>query len=396
MILLRCYATIPDFIYEMTGVNIPLPIYSFGFFLALAILVAAYMLARELKRKEKEGLLHPMPRKVKVGQPATATELVLNGVIGFVIGFKLLAIIGDYSAFMDNPQAFILSAQGNLWGGLIGALLLGYWKYREREKERLDKPVVKQVKVFPHQMIGNITIIAAIAGVLGAKVFHNLEYWEDFAAHPIEELFSFSGLTIYGGLIVGAAAVIWYARKNKIPVLHLADAVAPALILAYGVGRLGCQVAGDGDWGIVNTAPKPDWLSFLPDWLWAYDYAYNVNNEGVRIEGCEGKFCHVLPESVFPTPIYESILATIIFLVLWGLRKRLRIPGMLICLYLMLNGIERFFIEKIRVNIPYEIFGMEITQAEILSTVFFVSGLAGFIYLLRKGERVAVEGTSEV
>jgi hypothetical protein len=77
-------------------------------------------------------------------------------------------------------------------------------------------------------------------------------------------------------LIVAGIAVAIYARRKKIPFLHLADATAPGLILAYGIGRIGCHVSGDGDWGIVNTAEKPGWLSWLPDWAWSYDYPNNV------------------------------------------------------------------------------------------------------------------------
>ncbi|MFX9050398.1 prolipoprotein diacylglyceryl transferase family protein, partial [Acinetobacter baumannii] len=75
------------------------------------------------------------------------------------------------------------------------------------------------------------------------------ENWNDFIKDPIDALISFSGLTFYGGLICAALAIYFYAKKHNIPFIHLADAAAPALMLAYGIGRIGCQVAGDGDWG---------------------------------------------------------------------------------------------------------------------------------------------------
>jgi prolipoprotein diacylglyceryltransferase len=98
-----------------------------------------------------------------------------------------------------------------------------------------------------------MVILAALLGFLGAKIFHNLENWNEFWKSPVEALLSFSGLTFYGGLICATVAIIWYARKHRIAVRHLADSIAPALMLAYAIGRIGCQVAGDGDWGIPQT-----------------------------------------------------------------------------------------------------------------------------------------------
>ena len=75
-------------------------------------------------------------------------------------------------------------------------------------------------------------------------------------------------------------------------------------MMGYGVGRMGCQFSGDGDWGIVNEAPKPSWFIF-PDWAWAYEYPHNVLNEGVRMVNCVGNHCMKLSPPVYPTPIYE-------------------------------------------------------------------------------------------
>ena len=161
----------------------------------------------------------------------------------------------------------------------------------------------------------------------------------------------------------------------------MVDAAAPALMLAYGVGRIGCQLSGDGDWGIVNAMPKPEWLFFLPDWTWAFDYPHNVISEGIRIAGCEGRHCFVLENTVFPTPLYESVLGILLFFVLWVLRKKIKVHGVLFSVYLILNGMERFFIEKIRVNSVYKIFEKEITQAEIISVVLIILGVFGIIFL---------------
>jgi phosphatidylglycerol---prolipoprotein diacylglyceryl transferase len=225
--------------------------------------------------------------------------------------------------------------------------------------------------------------VAAVAGLLGAKIFHNLENLDDFARDPVDALLSFSGLTMYGGLIVGGLAVLWYVRKQGMSMLHFMDAAAPGLMLAYGSGRLGCQLSGDGDWGIVNLAPKPDWFGFLPDWAWSYNYPNNVISEGIPIPGCEGPHCMVLPDPVFPTPLYEAFACIGLFFVLWSFRKKIVVAGSLFCAYLIMNGVERFLIEKIRVNNKYVVFGHGITQAEIISVCLVVLGVAG-LYLLHR------------
>ena len=207
----------------------------------------------------------------------------------------------------------------------------------------------------------SITILALVFGLLGAKLFDIFENWTDFLQNPASYLLSPSGLTFYGGLICAAIAIILYARKHKIPVVHLADAIAPVLIIAYAIGRIGCHVAGDGDWGIVNNNPKP--FNWLPDWLWAFNYPHNVNEMGVPIPGCEGRFCNQLPENHYPTPIYETIMGFVIFFILWGLRKRMRPYGALFALYLILNGVERFLIEKIRVNNRIDFLGFQLFGA---------------------------------
>lgn len=238
--------------------------------------------------------------------------------------------------------------------------------------------------VHPFQLVSNITIIAAVSGIIGAKIFHNLENLHEFREHPLEALVSFSGLTMYGGLIAGTIAVMRYGSRNGMPPLVLADATAPGLMLAYGTGRLGCQISGDGDWGIVNIHPKPDWLSWLPDWFWAYDYPHNVISAGVPIPGCEGKHCMVLPETVFPTPLYEALACILLFFVLWRFRKKLVRTGQLFFLYLIFNGVERFLIEKIRVNNKFDFLGMTVTQAEVIASALIITGIAGYIYCSKK------------
>jgi len=399
---------------------------SFGFFVALSFILAAITLAAELKRKGKEGLLHPTEISVVVGKPATITELLLNFLLGFLLGYKILALFIMDSSVTDDPQAFIFSGLGSWPAGIILGLLFAGIKWREKNKQKLPKPELRKIRFWPHDRVGEITIIALIFGLLGAKLFDIFENWSDFLKNPSSYIFSPAGLTFYGGLICAALAIWFYAKKHKIGFWHLNDAAAPGLMLAYAVGRIGCQVSGDGDWGIYNSAysvasvskvipgnidrfneslhahsqffisqfesldavphityPKPSFLNFLPDWVFAYNFPHNVNDTGIPLEGCVGKYCNQLPVPVFPTSFYETVVCLILFLVLWLLRKKLKIPGTLFAIYLMLNGIERFFIEKIRVNTRMHFLGLHPTQAEVISALLFVSGLVIFIMLRR-------------
>jgi len=374
------YPTISHFIYDLFGIHIPLPIQTFGFFVALAFVVGGLVASKEMKRKEEEGLISSFKKKVKIGEGITNYEILSAVIGGFIIGFKLIHAFFNYQFLVNDPQGFILSWEGNLLGGILVAALFVYSKYKEKEKTKLPEPKWVEKTIFPHQLVGNMIMIAAISGIIGAKIFANLENWDDFVNDPLGQIFSFSGLTFYGGLILGTLSVGYYAKKNNIKLEHLVDVFAPVLILAYGIGRMGCHFSGDGDWGIVNTASKPDWMSFLPDWMWSYNYPNNVINAGELIPGCEGNFCHQLAENVYPTPFYEIIMAGLIFVFLWNIRKRIKIAGVLFCIYLILNGIERFLIEKIRIN--HDMIG-EQTQAEIISFSLILIGIVG-IYFLNK------------
>lgn len=322
-----------------------------------------------------------------IGQPVTAQELVYNGIFGFLIGYKLVYALLNYRMFVGDAQSVLLSLKGNIFGGLFFAALFAYWDYKEKGSHQLDKPQQVQVTEHPYELMGNMIVWAAVWGFLGAKLFDNLEHWDSFVKDPVGGLLSFSGLTFYGGLICGGAAVLYIAKKNGIKPLHMLDVGGPGMMLAYSVGRIGCHLSGDGDWGIVNLNPKP--LGWLPDWLWAYTYPNNVAMEGVAIPGCTGKFCAVLPLPVYPTPLYEVLICFLLFLVLWRLRTKIRMPGMMFGVYLMMNGLERFFIELIRVNTKYHVAGISFTQAELISSMLFICGLLLVSFSLRNKARLA-------
>lgn len=394
------YPTLHDLFLDLFGLDISFlrVVQSFGFFVAISFVLAHWTMMLELKRKEKEGLLSPTTVKIITGKPFPVSEYVSSGFLGFLLGYKLLPVL-FFGSSMEDPRSFLLSFDGNFRLGFITLAGMLYLRYREDKKQRKNPPVEVNMTVHPYQHIGNLTIVAAIAGLIGAKLFHNFENWSQFVADPIDALLSFSGLTFFGGLICGGAAVLWYANKKGIKVFHMLDVGGPAMMLAYASGRIGCHISGDGDWGIVNTAPKPSWLSFAPDWFWAYNYPNNVNRdcnpytedapEYLANVNCNFDETPYLVADVFPTPMYETIAGIILFFILWSLRKRIRIPGFLFGIYMIFAGMERFFIEKIRVNTLMDFMGMQVTQAEIISSGMMLGGALLMYYTYSRHKKMS-------
>lgn len=370
------------------GLNFTFPLPMFGFMVAIAFIAGNYVWTLEMKRKEREGLLLATTKKVIVGEKASVSELVTNGLFGFLVGYKILGVILNYSEIVSKHEGlpdYILSTQGNIFGGLLVGGVMAYLKYRDAEKKRLPEPKEVEETVHPYQEVGPMTFVAAIAGIIGAKLFDAIEDIDRLVADPIEVIFSGSGLSIYGGLIIGGGSVIYYAYKKGLKVVHVVDACAPTLMLAYGIGRIGCQLSGDGDWGMPNDLPMPDAISFLPEWMWKFDYPGNISGidlgevgRPVIVDGM------TYTGNAWPTPFYETIMAFIIFGILWAFRNRIKVAGVMFSVYLMFNGVERFFIEKIRINSNYNIFGMEATQAEIIAVLLFLIGAIATFFLLKR------------
>lgn len=201
--------------------------------------------------------------------------------------------------------------------------------------------------------------IPSLAGIVGAKLYHVFEDPSFLFAHPTE-LISQYGFAWFGGLIAGAAAFIWVARRRRIPLLQVLDAGSAAAALGYGIGRIGCLLSGDGDYGKPTSLP---WGMSFPNGL--------------------------VPttQRVHPTPIYEFIVACLISWVLWEIGSRqirsnglprsarqareIRMSppqGSVFAVYLVLTGIARFLVEFIRIN-PRSFFGLTNAQAASLASV---------------------------
>ena len=345
---------------------------SFGFFVAIAFVASGFVLYSELKRKESLGEFTPTEESIIIGAPASLSELLTSFFFGFLFGYKIIGAFTIADA-LNNTQAFILSLQGNMGAGILVGAILAYLKWKEKDKEKLAKPETRKLLLWPHDRVGDIVLQAALWGFLGAKIFHNLENLDELMLDPWGSLISFSGLTFYGGLILATIAIIVFIRKYNMRVIHFADAMAPTMLFAYAAGRIGCHISGDGDWGIVNSAPNP--FVWLPDWMWSYQYPHNVVNAGVSIPGCVGNYCNQLPEGVYPTTFYEVIIMFILFLIVWMVRKKITQPGIITGIYFIFAGGERFFIEKIRVNNKYTFLPFQPTQAELISVILIILGI---------------------
>ncbi len=279
---------------------------------------------------------------------------------------------------MDSITIYSFGAMMAI-GFLVAAWLMRHELERLYQKGKLQAVQIpakkgrrqkQNVSTSPASLVGSITVIAVIGGIIGAKIFHILENWGDFMVDPGGMIFSQGGLTFYGGLIVAAIGIIWYVRKHGVHLPLFIDATLPTVMLAYGIGRVGCHLAGDGDWGIASN---PDLQpSFIPDWLWGETYPNNILGR-------------TLPESgVYPTSIYEFLMAAVLFAVLWSLRNHPFRAGWLASLTMLFFGIERLLIEQIRVNNVFEFIGLEVTQAEVISVVMILAGIAGLAFTTRK------------
>jgi len=364
------YYLIDDFFgVKLNGLRL---VNSFGFFVAIAFVASGFVLYNELKRKESLGEFTPTEESITIGAPASMSELLTSFFFGFLFGYKIIGAFTIADA-LNNTQAFILSLQGNMGAGILVGAIMVYLKWKEKDKDKLAKPETRKLLLWPHDRVGDIVLQAALWGFLGAKIFHNLENLEELMRDPWGSLISFSGLTFYGGLILATIAIIVFIRKYNMRVIHFADAMAPTMLFAYAAGRIGCHISGDGDWGIPNLNPKP--FTWLPDWIWSYQYPHNVVNAGVPIPGCVGNYCNQLPEGVYPTTFYEVIIMFILFLIVWMVRKKITQPGIITGIYFIFAGGERFFIEKIRVNNKYTFLPFQPTQAELISVILIILGI---------------------
>ncbi|HCV50210.1 MAG TPA: hypothetical protein DGP89_02600, partial [Saprospirales bacterium] len=306
-----------------------------------------------------------------------------------------------------DSSSVIFSFKGNWLIGLLLGATVAVYLYIESRKNP-DGPNVKEVMLSPHEKTSDIVILAGLSGVIGAKLFSVFENLPALAKDPMGIIFSGSGLNVLGGVILASIVVIWYIRKLQINPWYVMDIGGKGILVGYAVGRLGCQLSGDGDWGIVAAGIPDFW--FLPDWMWSYDFPNNVAQSGGLVEGCSQeaynnayepriseedrcftacgiRYCHQLKEAVYTTSVFETIFWFGGFLMLWMVRKKIQIAGILFFLYMIYNGIMRFLIEEIRVNDKSSFLGIEMSQAQKISTLFVVGGILGILWLINRDKK---------
>jgi phosphatidylglycerol:prolipoprotein diacylglycerol transferase len=232
---------------------------------------------------------------------------------------------------------------------------------------------VSCLEVPPHDIVPNLTMAVFLSGLVGARVFHIFEHTDSFLVDPWAMIFTRFGFSVFGGLIFGTIAGLVFIKRWSLPARPMLDAAAPAIMLGYAIGRIGCQISGDGDWGSrSNMALKPDWL---PAWAWAQTYDNNVVAAVIPLPG------------VYPTAMYETVMALACFALLWALRKHVFKAGWLFSVYLLLAGVERLLIEQIRVNPVFDLGGFHATQAEMIALMMIGCGLVGMALLIRRPGR---------
>jgi phosphatidylglycerol:prolipoprotein diacylglycerol transferase len=369
------FPTLADLLKDLFHIQVWLPIRTFGFFVALAFVAAYYVFVSEFKRKEKDGLIHSFNVKAIKGKAAVRVDLLVNGILGFLFGYKFVGVVFFLKQFKADPAHYIFSTRGSFIFGLFVAAGFICWLLTDHYKNKADAVAAGEKMVHPYQLMSLIVFSVGVTGFIGAKLFDILEHFDVFLLAPFTTLFNTYGLTYYGGLVFGGLTYFYIGRKHGMKAATLGDICSPGMMLAYGVGRIGCHLSGDGDWGIVNLKPKPSWLGRLPDWMWSFRFPHNVINAGIPMKDCFGNYCNELVYGVYPTSFYEAVACIGLFILMWVIRKYITTPGLMSYLFLIPNGSERLLAEIIRINPRYQLFNIYFTQAELICAFFLAGGV---------------------
>jgi len=321
-----------------------IPVYGYGLMLAVGFIVASTLLTSELKRKN-------INVDVTESFLFFTKGLYIFLIAAFLITFALQRTLGSLPEF----------AFGSALHALVAVLVIatGYFLFKKKTQNAFD-------------LANAVTLLALTFGVVGSKILYVLEHSSEFLLRPFDTAFSPGGLTFYGGFLLATGAIYLTARRAQIPFLAVADAASPGLIIGYGIARVGCHLAGDGDYGFPTTLP------------WGTDYSRGTfpPSEAFKpFPEITSKYPNgIVPDTTLchPTPIYELLICALIFWLLWRVRTKLTPHGKLFALYLTLAGLERFTIEFIRIN-PRLLFGL--SEAQLIAAGLIAVGVSAWFSL---------------
>jgi len=255
-----------------------------------------------------------------------------------------------------KPEVHLLGISIKTFGVTFALGFLACGLVVARRLRELDRPV---------DWAYEIVFAALIGGVIGARGYFVIQNYSQVKHNLLGSVFSGSGLVWYGGAIGGAIGVLAWMRWRDVMQLKMFDMCATALALGYGIGRIGCEVSGDGDYGISSSLP----------WAMGYPHGTVPTPPGVRVQ---------------PTPIYETVSMCLLAYVLWQLRDRVR-PGVIFALYLVFGGLERLLVEFIRRNA--EIFA-GLTAPQLESIALMTIGAVWLLWMARRGLLAAPDPTT--
>ena len=255
-----------------------------------------------------------------------------------------------------KPEVHLLGISIKTFGLTFALGFLACGLVVARRLRELDRPV---------DWAYEIVFAALVGGVVGARGYYVIQNYSQVKHDLLGSVFSGSGLVWYGGAIGGAIGVVAWMRWRDAMQLKMLDMCATALTLGYGIGRIGCQVSGDGDYGISSSLP----------WAMGYPHGTVPTPPGVRVQ---------------PTPIYETVSMCLLAYLLWQLRDRVR-PGVIFALYLVFSGLERLLVEFIRRNA--EIFA-GLTAPQLESIGLMAIGALWLVWMARRGSLAAPDPTT--
>jgi phosphatidylglycerol:prolipoprotein diacylglycerol transferase len=252
-----------------------------------------------------------------------------------------------------RPEIHVLGLSLKSFGIVFACGFVAAGAILARRLHELGKPV---------DWAYEMAFAALVGGLVGSRVYYVIQNYSLVKHHLFSSIFSGSGLVWYGGLLGGAIAVFAWAAWRGMLGVGLLDLASVPLAMGYAIGRIGCQVSGDGDYGKVSNLP----------WAMGYPHGTVPTPPGVKVQ---------------PTPIYETLAMGLVAWWLWRMRDRFR-PGALFAFYLLLSGTERLLVEFIRRN--HRIFA-GLTGPQLESIGLMIIGVA-WLVLLERGGGVRVAG----